>query len=254
MTDIRDESPNTNNLFGRWGRRGTAIIAAMSALVLLIVGATVGYSLGNRSNSTATSNTPGDGSVDAGFLRDMIVHHEQGVLIAHYAEKNSDDAEIGLMAYDINYTQTSQIGQMSGFLMLWELPISTFEPRMAWMAGAEGHMNMGSATGAVNGVVAGAVLMPGMATDAEIAQLAGLTGPASDSYFLQLMVRHHQGGTAMMEYAAQNATNPVVKNLASKMAESQSSEISVMTQMLAQRGLAPLPFDADAPMAVIPTS
>ena len=63
--------------------------------------------------------------------------------------------------------------------------------------------------------------MPGMATDSEIAKLQGLTGTESDIYFLQLMIRHHQGGVPMMQYAAEHATNPVVRNFASKMAQSQ---------------------------------
>ncbi len=247
------EKTGTGNLFDRWGRRGTAIIAVMSAAVLLILGATIGFAAGNRDDSTAASNSPGDNSGDVGFLRDMIVHHEQGVLIAHYAEQNSADAEIKLMAYDINYTQTSQIGQMSGFLMLWELPIGSFAVRMAWMSGSDSHLNMGAPTTSGE-IITGAALMPGMATDAEIAKLQAMTGTDSDSYFLQLMVRHHQGGTEMMEYAAQNATNPVVKNLASKMALSQGSEISVMTQMLTERGLSPLPFDSEAVLTPIATS
>ena len=45
----------------------------------------------------------------------------------------------------------------------------------------------------------------------------------------------------MMQYAAGNATNAVVRNFASKMALSQSAEIAVMTQMLADRGGQPLP-------------
>jgi uncharacterized protein (DUF305 family) len=84
-------------------------------------------------------------------------------------------------------------------------------------------------------------LMPGMATNSEIAHLQALRGTESDIYFLQLMIRHHQGGQPMMEYAAQHATNPVVRNFADKMAQSQSAEISVMTQMLAERGAEPLP-------------
>ena len=84
-------------------------------------------------------------------------------------------------------------------------------------------------------------LMPGMATDAEIAKLKGLTGTESDIYFLQLMIRHHQGGAGMMQYAAEHATLPVVRNFADKMLQAQTAEISVMTQMLAERGAEPLP-------------
>jgi uncharacterized protein (DUF305 family) len=45
----------------------------------------------------------------------------------------------------------------------------------------------------------------------------------------------------MMRYAAEHATNTVVRNFAQKMADAQESEISVMTQMLAERGATPIP-------------
>jgi uncharacterized protein (DUF305 family) len=222
--------------------------------------------------------------VDAGFARDMIVHHDQGVLMAHYAEQNTTDPEIGVMAYDIGYTQTDQIGQMQGWLSLWDLPESTDAARMSWMQGSDhaGHGLTPGTTGAAAGDSASPAsgdhdhpslsgtsvssapasaaapattgapetssdqtpLMPGMATDSEMARLKALRGTESDIYFLQLMVRHHQGGTAMMEYAAERATNPVVRNFAQKMADAQSAEISVMTQMLQERGAEPLPAPA----------
>ena len=43
-----------------------------------------------RQLRTPAPATPGTDSVDAGFARDMIVHHDQGVLMAHYAEENTD--------------------------------------------------------------------------------------------------------------------------------------------------------------------
>ncbi|HEY7812819.1 MAG TPA: DUF305 domain-containing protein, partial [Nakamurella sp.] len=161
-------------------------------------------------------------------------------------------------------------GQMQGWLSLWDLPESTDAARMSWMQGghdmgvaatgassapastgsaADDHGAMSSTSPSSEPATSGAPatsadqtpLMPGMATDSEMARLKALRGTESDVYFLQLMVRHHQGGAPMMEYAAQHATNPVVRNFAQKMADSQSAEISVMTQMLQERGAEPLP-------------
>ncbi len=254
------------DLAERPGRsRGMMILLlAAAAVVLLLVGATLGLALSGSFRSEPA--TPDSTSVDAGFARDMIVHHDQGVLMAHYAEQNTQDPEIGVMAYDIGYTQTDQIGQMQGWLSLWDLPESTDAPRMGWMGGDQGGHDMGAMTSAADGAATAAPtataattaesaasgtapatsagetpLMPGMATNSEIARLQALRGPESDTYFLQLMIRHHQGGQSMMEYAAEHATNPVVRNFADKMAQSQSAEISVMTQMLAERGAQPLP-------------
>ena len=245
---------------GRFSHRTMVFLIAAGAVILLLVGATAGLALSGRLGGSDAAATPTTDSVDAGFARDMAVHHDQGVLMAHYAEQNTSDPEIEVMAYDIGYTQTDQLGQMQGWLSLWDLPDSSTAPRMAWMGGtASDHgMAMGSATprggmtsaasGAAGSDVAGSgaaasdtPLMPGMATDAEITKLKGLEGTESDIYFLQLMIRHHQGGAGMMQYAAEHATLPVVRNFADKMLQAQTAEISVMTQMLAEHGAEPLP-------------
>ena len=44
--------------------------------------------------------------------------------------------------------------------------------------------------------------MPGMASSEDMAALRQATGQAVDVLYLQLMLRHHQGGLPMMEYAA----------------------------------------------------
>lgn len=256
--------PTSPERAGR-SRGMTILLLAAGAVVLLLVGATLGLALSGSFRSAPAN--PDSSSVDAGFARDMIVHHDQGVLMAHYAEQNTDDPEIGVMAYDIGYTQTDQIGQMQGWLSLWDLPESTDAARMSWMQGTDhgGHgmvtgtspamsmpaMSMpamssageagATGTGAPQTSADQVPLMPGMATASEIARLKALRGTESDIYFLQLMIRHHQGGAGMMTYAAEHATNPVVRNFAQKMADSQSAEIAVMTQMLQERGAEPLP-------------
>jgi len=237
-----DTAPNTGGpAAARFSSRTMVFLIAAGAVVLLLVGATAGLALSGRFASSAPA-TPDTASVDAGFARDMIVHHDQGVLMAHYAEANTTDSEIGVMAYDLGYTQTDQIGQMQGWLSLWDLAESTDGTHMTWMGSdgdSHGGMNMGSSGSAA--AVAQGALMPGMATNDEIAKLRSLRGTDSDIYFLQLMIRHHQGGQPMMRYAAEHATNPVVRNFAGKMADSQDSEISVMTQMLTAHGAQPLP-------------
>ena len=83
--------------------------------------------------------------------------------------------------------------------------------------------------------------MPGMATPAEIAKLRSLSGTELDVYFLQLMIRHHQGGGPMAQYAAVHSSEPVVRALADNMAKWQDGEVRAMTSMLSARGGAPLP-------------
>ena len=83
--------------------------------------------------------------------------------------------------------------------------------------------------------------MPGMATPAEMARLRSLSGRALDVYFLQLMIRHHQGGVPMAREGADRASVGYVPNLATKIAAAQTAETATMEQMLRTRGRQPLP-------------
>lgn len=83
-------------------------------------------------------------------------------------------------------------------------------------------------------------MMPGMATQEELAKLRSLAGPEFDVFFLQLMIKHHHGGAPMMREAVQRAEQPQVRNLAEQMLKAQSTEVEVMTHLLAQRGARPL--------------
>ena len=232
-----------------WGSRGTVIIGALAALVLLAVGATLGVALAPRSSAPVNSATVTPGPVDVGFSQDMIVHHTQGVSMANLEQRNGSSAEVKTMAFDIASTQQTDIGEMGGWLDLWGKPRNSIGAPMSWMGGMSSGMagmNMpGLAVSSANSPAGndGAV-MPGMATNTELAKLASLQSAESDVYFLQLMIRHHQGGGQMMAYAAQHASVPAVRLFAQKMLDAQTQEIALMTQMLTERGATTLPFPA----------
>lgn len=246
-------------VFQRWGRGSTTLVLSMAAVALLLVGVILGYAVrgaGDRSPNSLVSAVPADDSIEVGFARDMIVHHNQGITMAHEAEADTDSADVRLLAYDINATQLAQVGQMQGWLALWQRPEQVIGgTRMSWMGTAGGHqmagMNMTTVGPTSISAAPGATgtaddsghqaLMPGMATSGEMAKLKSLRGKESDIYFLQLMIRHHEGGAAMMVYAAQHASNPVVANFAQQMWQAQTGEVSVMTQMLSELGGKPLP-------------
>jgi uncharacterized protein (DUF305 family) len=125
---------------------------------------------------------------------------------------------------------------MQGWLALWGLPLSGGTP-MAWMGGTMpgmAGMSMGPAGDADTA-------MPGMASEAELAQLRSLTGSAFDVQFLRLMIRHHEGGRAMAQYAAAHGSVPAVRRLATTILETQTAETKTLTAMLTARGGTPLP-------------
>lgn len=231
-TSEREETGSAAHTAGepRWLR---PVLVAVAALGLLMLGAAAGLLL--RLPGTQTS-TPSLDSVDVGFAQDMSVHHEQAVEMASWVRDHSTDPVIRQLAYDIESSQTAQIGRMQGWLALWNAPGLPLNGHMAWMRDAPGHAahRPDPVTGAVK-------TMPGMATAEELRQLRAATGRDLDVLFLQLMLRHHQGGVPMMEYAAERASVPDVRNLASQMLLTQTNETEYMKRLLAERGAQPLP-------------
>lgn len=207
---------------GQRPRALLVLLAVVSAVALLAAGA--GLAVATDLGGT---RAPGDSSVDAGFARDMSTHHAQAAEMAQVVRDSGTDPAVRLMAFDIETQQLGQIGQLRGWLQSWGLTGQSEQPPMGWMTGGHHAMEPGE-------------LMPGMATSAELARLRTLSGRALDVFFLQLMIRHHQGGLEMAQDAAEHAATPYVRDLATKIAQAQQAEVVTMEQMLRQRGGQPL--------------
>jgi uncharacterized protein (DUF305 family) len=194
------------------------IVAAV--LVAAIVGGGLGFAAGRV--STLFAGTPSVTSAAAGFARDMQVHHNQGVELALLVHTRTDDPAIRTLAYDIATTQAQQSGQMYGWLTQWGLPQYSPDAPMAWMDDHPGHSDGGADA-----------VMPGMASEADIAALTAATGTDADRIFLELMITHHLGAIEMADAVLDRSDDPVVTTMARTIASSQSSEIDLMESMLA---------------------
>jgi uncharacterized protein (DUF305 family) len=210
------------------------LVMVAGALAVFLLGAAAGILIGLPGGTTST---PEPDSVDVGFSQDMTVHHEQAVEMAAWTRDHTTDLVIRTLAYDIESTQTAEIGRMQGWLTLWgaaQLPPGRY---MAWMAGPGG----GHAHGGTASIPAGGVnTMPGLASPAELAAMRAATGRDLDVLFLQLMLRHHEGGADMLAYGGQNASVPAVRSLAQQMAAAQANEVTYLRSLLAERGSVPL--------------
>ena len=204
----------------------TVGLVAVIALGLVVLGGGLAVALG-----IGRDDAPSTDSVDAGFARDMSAHHLQGVEMANLVPERSTDPEVRQLAFDIAETQQNQVGRMQGWLALWGLP-PTGGDTMARMGSDAGH--------AGHAADAPGDLMPGMATESELAELRSLSGTEFDVEFLRLMIRHHQGGYEMARYAAGHADVPSVATLAGTIADTQTAEVATMQAMLAARGGTPL--------------
>ncbi|MGW6574531.1 DUF305 domain-containing protein [Streptomyces sp. NPDC054945] len=224
---------------------GTAVLLALLFAAAATVAAANGGGAADSGPSagTAAPRTPGLRSADAGFARDMAVHHQQAVEMSFIVRDRTQDEAVRTLAYDIANTQANQRGMLLGWLDLWGLPkVVADEPPMSWMGasgGHGGHAGHGTDAGASAGGAGSGALMPGMATKEELDRLGAVSGRDAEVLFLQLMTDHHKGGVAMAEGCAQQCETPVERALAQGMVDAQRSELTLMEDMLRQRGAAP---------------
>ncbi|MDR7281025.1 DUF305 domain-containing protein [Catenuloplanes atrovinosus] len=177
----------------------------------VVIGLALGYAAGFL---TPFATTPGDDSVEAGFIRDMSTHHAQAVEMAMIMHTKAQDDQVASLAADIAITQQGQIGTMSAWLRDWRLDPTGSEPRMAWMPNSQGSLTNG--------------LMPGMATPEQLDALRAATGVEAEKLFLDLMLTHHLGGIHMAEEVVDLTGNEDVDWLAGTMVASQQREIQAI--------------------------
>ena len=186
---------------------------------------------------SAGADHPDASSADAGFARDMQVHHRQAVEMSMIVRDETDDETLRAVAYDIVTTQQGQAGQMYAWLEEWGLPQSSSEPQMAWMAGASGDhggMDMGSGAGGDEAsMLTPEGLMPGMATQAQLDELRAAEGEDAERLYLNLMIAHHEAGVDMAAAGAELGETEQVRSLATKIRSGQQAEIDLMESMLA---------------------
>jgi len=177
-----------------------AVLAAGAALALLFA-----------------SVPPGNDSAEAGFARDMMVHHAQAVQMAEIVRDKTKSDDMRLLAADISLTQQGQIGIMQGWLGVWGLPITGEEPAMAWM----GHPTDG--------------LMPGMAIPDEISRLSQLPPDRADVLFLRLMIVHHEAAIQMAQAILKRTDEPEVRELAKSIENTQKVDIENMKAVVQKK-------------------
>ena len=228
---LADEADEPTTGPSRWQR---ILIVGAAALTLLLVGVIIGFLIKLPGQPAPP---PQAGSVDVGFAQDMSVHHTQAVQMASWERDHTSDPALQLLATDIEDTQHGQVGRMQSWLDLWGAGALPTGKYMTWMTDATGHDHVEAGSGEP-----GVTTMPGMASSDDLRRLRTSTGPAGDVLWLQLMLRHHEGGASMLAYAADRAQLPQVRNLAAQMLSAQAAESDYLRQLLAQRGGTPLPL------------
>lgn len=164
-----------------------------------------------------SDEAPGPGSVDVGFLQDMRSHHDQAVLMSLiYLNRPETDPGLYTMATEVLLSQQMEIGIFVEVLRSFgAAEENSTEVAMAWM-GAPVPLDA----------------MPGMASEESLDQLRQSSGADADQLFTAMMIAHHEGGIHMGEYAAANAGQERVRDIADAVVRNQSSEIAELTAAL----------------------
>ncbi|MCR2810343.1 MULTISPECIES: DUF305 domain-containing protein [unclassified Microbacterium] len=203
-------------------------------LACLAIGG-LAFAIGRFSAFGTSATTPATDSAEAGFARDMQVHHAQAVEMAMQIYRTTEDTELRTLAYDIATGQSAQRGEMFDWLVQWGLP-QAGEPLMSWMADADGGHSGHGGTGSEPLSEAELSAGMGMATDAQLAQLRTASGTEADCLFLELMIRHHEGAIPMAEAILQRGSVPRVLTVATSMKNGQTAEIDAMQSIQRRLG------------------
>ena len=149
---------------------------------------------------------------DVAFMQGMIGHHAQALEMTALLYERSTWQDIRMLAQRIDVSQADEIKMMQDWLKVRAAEIPSIDTHHA-------H---------------GAVLMPGMLTPDQMAELAAGTGSEIDRLFLEYMIMHHQGAVVMVEalFASPGAAQESqIFSFASDVIADQSMEITRMRRM-----------------------
>lgn len=172
--------------------------------------------------------------VDRGFAQSMSLHHQQAIGMAQLM-LDGRPTVLAPLAKSIAYSQLLELGEMRGWLRLWDAPWQVHKVDMTWMlAGseppdAELRQYLLDCERSPTG-------MPGLATMEQMQALRKAEGRTRDEQFLRMMLVHHEGGLPMARFAARQAESKVVRDLAELIVLEQSRELARIRQTLAALG------------------
>ncbi|MFF6882888.1 DUF305 domain-containing protein [Streptomyces sp. NPDC012421] len=142
---------------------------------------------------------------DFRYVQMMIVHHRQALTMTALAPGRAGSPAVTKVAERIAAAQQPEIGAMEGWLKTHGGPRDQ---------GEHAHHTM-----------------PGMATEAQLAELRAAKGPAFDELFVRLMVTHHEGAVTMATEALGQGNNIQVEEMANDVIAQQTAEINRMRSL-----------------------
>ena len=198
-------------------RRTLLVVAAVVACTTTAATAQQAV-LSPAAQAKADSGRPPYTAADVHFMSGMIGHHAQAVLMAGWAPSHDASHAVRVLCERIVVAQRDEITFMQRWLRERHEAVPDADPRGHTMAGMDHPM-----------------LMPGMLTPDQLAQLDGARGVEFDRLFLTFMIQHHQGAITMVEQLLASpgaAQDEFVFKFQSDVYADQGTEIERMKKML----------------------
>jgi uncharacterized protein (DUF305 family) len=203
--------------FGVPHHKGMRFLVPNTRAAVLVMAVTLGGgTLGAQQPGSAPTYT----AADVQFMQGMIGHHAQAVVMAGWAPSHGARSDVQVLAARIVVSQRDEIVSMRRWL----------GDHHQMVPDTTGHMTMDMGAGGHD------MLMPGMLTPQEMAQLDAARGPEFDKLFLVFMIHHHQGALSMVHqlFESQGAgQDEQVFKFASDVGADQTAEIDRMATILA---------------------
>ncbi len=190
-------------------------LAAVAILAVALSGGAATPVAAQSSPTVASTDTVirGYTRADVDFMTGMIAHHAQALIMSRWAPSHGASEPILTLTSRIINSQKDEIQTMQRWLRDHGKPVPE---------GSAEHLTMG-------------MMMPGMLTDQQMAELDSARGPEFDRLFLRLMIQHHTGALTMVDTLFSKtgaAQEDLVYKIASEIQSDQSTEIARMRKML----------------------
>ncbi len=153
---------------------------------------------------------PGFTVADVRFMQHMIGHHTQAVRMTAMARSHGASEDVVRLAQKIDISQRDEIAMMKRWLEERQQAVPT-----------DAHSQ--------------AMMMPGMLTAEQLAQLGAARGREFDRLFLTLMTRHHEGALQMVKELFRTpgaGQDPDLFRFVTDVDADQRDEIMVMERLL----------------------
>jgi uncharacterized protein (DUF305 family) len=205
----------------------------LAAALLFLTGSSVASA---QSTPSARAQTPAEQAkadsgrmpytaADVRFMQGMIHHHAQAIVMAGWAPVNGARSDVQILAARIDVAQRDEIA----FMQRW------LRERRETVPDPSAEHDMGGRKVSMSEMPMPDMMMPGMLSAEQMAQLKAARGTEFDRLFLTFMIQHHTGALTMVDQlfgTIGGGQELYVFRFASDVGADQTTEIDRMQSML----------------------